>query len=263
MNKKGAMPFLHRYFGNPVLTYLGNLFYKCGLSDFHCGLRGFSREAILALNLRTTGMEFASEMVIKATLDNLRFTEVPITLYPDGRSGRPHLNTWRDGWRHLRFMLLYSPRWLFFYSGALLLCVGMVIWISLLKGPIEINSVVFDVHSMLAGVTMVVMGSILISMAIFARLYASKVGLLPKNSRLENTIENFSLEAGLIIGTISVSIGFLFYAYGVTVWGETNFGSLNYQQTLRITLSGTAFIILGVQIFFSSFIISLLGIDIV
>ena len=215
----------------------------------------------MGLNLRTTGMEFASEMVIKATLKRLRCTEVPIILYRDGRQGKPHLNTWQDGWRHLRFMLLYSPRWLFFYFGVGLLCVGMVIWLSLLHGPLQIGSVVFDVHSMLAGITMVIAGSILISMAVFSRLYASRVGLLPRNDWLEDMIEKFSLEAGLITGIILSLTGIGFYVYGLTIWAEVNFASLDYQHVLRILFSGTTFIILGVQTFFSSFIISLLSID--
>lgn len=259
--RKDAMPFLHRYLGNPILTYLGNLFYNCGLSDFHCGLRGFSREAILSLNLRTTGMEFASEMVIKSTLNNLSRTEVPITLHRDGRSRKPHLNTWQDGWRHLRFMFLYSPRWLFFYFGAGLLFVGLIIWLGLLQGPVKIHSVVFDVHTLLAGITMVIAGSILISMAVFARLYASRVGLLPQNKWLENSIKRFSLEAGLIAGVVLVLAGVAFYVYGVILWAETNFTALDYQYILRIALSGSAFIVLGIQMFFSSFIISLLAID--
>jgi glycosyltransferase involved in cell wall biosynthesis len=259
--KKGAMPFLHRYLGNPILTYLGNLFFNCGFSDFHCGLRGFSREALLSLDLRTTGMEFASEMVIKATLKNLKRTEVPVSLYPDGRSRKPHLNTWQDGWRHLRFMLLYSPRWLFFYFGLGLACVGTVICLALLKGPVKIYSVEFDFHTLLAGVTMVITGSFLISMAVFVRLYASKVGLLPQNDWLENTTKKLSLELGLVIGSIVTIVGVLFYVYALVLWEKTNFGPLNYPYVIRITLLGTTFIVLGIQTFFTSFIISLLGID--
>jgi glycosyltransferase involved in cell wall biosynthesis len=224
-------------------------------------LKGKIKKGAISLDLRTTGMEFASEMVIKATLKNLKRTEVPVSLYPDGRSRKPHLNTWQDGWRHLRFMLLYSPRWLFFYFGLGLACVGTVICLALLKGPVKIYSVEFDFHTLLAGVTMVITGSFLISMAVFVRLYASKVGLLPQNDWLENTTKKLSLELGLVIGSIVTIVGVLFYVYALVLWEKTNFGPLNYPYVIRITLLGTTFIVLGIQTFFTSFIISLLGID--
>ncbi len=258
--KPGAMPVLHRYLGNPVLTFLGNLFYRCGLSDFHCGLRGFNRESVLGLGLRTDGMEFASELVIRATLNGLSRTEVPITLSRDGRTRKPHLRTWRDGWRHLRFMLLYSPRWLFFYPGALSAVIGFVICIGLMKGPLTIGNITFDVHTLMAGMTMIVVGWILMSMAVFVRLYASRVGLLKRRDWLENMIDKFSLEYGLIIGACLMLVGIGLYGFGVFVWGKTDFGPLDYQETLRVIIPGTVFIIIGVQVFFSSFIISLLGI---
>jgi len=187
----GAMPFLHQYLGNPVLTFIGNLFFNCGLSDFHCGMRAFRREAILDLHLQTDGMEYASEMVICTTLADLKRTEVPITLYPDGRSRPPHLRTWVDGWRHLRFMLLYSPRWLFLYPGLLMMLVGGVISAALVTGPVEVRSVVLDVHTLLAGVTILIVGVQLVLLSVFTRAYATIIGILPGKPQLERFIEQF------------------------------------------------------------------------
>jgi glycosyltransferase involved in cell wall biosynthesis len=258
--KPGAMPFLHQYLGNPVLTFLGNLFFGCGLSDFHCGLRAFEREPMLALNLKTDGMEFASEMVIKATLANLKRTEIPITLYPDGRSRPPHLRTWRDGWRHLRFLLLYSPRWLFFYPGLILIAVGLVVSLALLPAPVKIGNVEFDVHTLLISSTLFVAGVQLAFLAVFARLYASRAGLLPRRDWLEDMIERFSLEVGLVTGLILTLTGLILFGIGAGIWVRNDFGELNYQETLRIVIPGTAFVLVGLQVFFYSFLISLLSI---
>ncbi len=258
--KPGAMPFLHQYLGNPVLTFLGNLFFGCGLSDFHSGLRGFDREAILALNLHTRGMEFASELVIRATLEGLSRTEIPITLYPDGRSRPPHLRTWRDGWRHLRFMLLYSPRWLFLYPGIALAAVGLLLSLALLAGPLRIGRVELDVHTLLAASSMVVVGVQLVLFAVFSRLYAAHNGLLPRQRRLEELLERFSLEAGLVAGVLVALGGVGLYVAGLIVWGQGGFGPLDYQRTLRIIIPGTALLLVGVQVFFASFLISLLDI---
>jgi hypothetical protein len=255
-----AMPFLHRYLGNPILTAIGNLFFGAGLSDFHCGLRGFVRDAILSLNLSTTGMEYASEMVIRATLSNLSITEVPISYYPDGRSRPPHLRTWRDGWRHLRFMLLFSPRWVFIYPGIFLIGLGGLAFLLLLTGPKKIGGVVFDVHTLLIFATMIVIGFQLLLMGVFARTYASRAGLLPHHEELENWIEKFSLGAGLLAGILIAGIGILLYAYGFVIWSDTAFGPLfDYQNTLRVIISGTTLLILGTQLFFGSFVISLIG----
>lgn len=258
--KPGAMPILHQYLGNPVLTFLGNLFFGCGLSDFHCGLRAFERDAMLALNLKTDGMEFASEMVIKATLANLTRTEIPITLYPDGRSRPPHLRTWRDGWRHLRFLLLYSPRWLFFYPGVAMMAVGLLVSLMLLPAPLKIGTIELDVHTLLISSTVFVAGVQLTFLAVFARLYASRAGLLPRRDWLEDLIERFSLEVGLIAGVILTVAGVLLFGVGAIIWGQNDFGELDYQETLRIVIPGTTFLLVGLQAFFHSFLISLLSI---
>lgn len=258
--KPGAMPVLHQYLGNPVLTFLGNLFFGCGLSDFHCGLRAFERDAMLALNLKTDGMEFASEMVIKATLANLTRTEIPITLYPDGRSRPPHLRTWRDGWRHLRFLLLYSPRWLFFYPGVAMMAIGLLVSLMLLPAPLKIGTIELDVHTLLISSTVFVAGVQLTFLAVFARLYASRAGLLPRRDWLEDLIERFSLEVGLIAGVILTVAGVLLFGVGAIIWGQNDFGELDYQETLRIVIPGTTFLLVGLQVFFHSFLISLLSI---
>jgi len=258
--KPGAMPFLHQYLGNPVLTFLGNLLFGCGLSDFHCGLRGFERQAILDLDLRTTGMEYASEMVIRSTLKGLSRTEVPITLYPDGRSRPPHLRTWRDGWRHLRFMLLYNPRWLFLYPGIILGLFGLIVSLVLLKGPLAIGHVILDVHTLLIASTFLVIGIQLIFFAIFSRVYATHIGLLPLNSNLEKIIDSFVLEKGLVFGILTIMAGMFLYLIGTLKWVESNLGPLDYQTTLRIIIPGTTLVLIGFQLFFSSFIVSLLSI---
>ncbi len=256
----GAMPFLHRYLGNPILTRLANLLFKTGLSDYHCGMRGFNREEILRLGLTTDGMEFASEMVIRARLAGLSETEVPITYRPDGRSRPPHLRTWRDGWRHLRFILLYSPRWLFLYPGIVFTLLGFVASGILFAGPLTIGSVVFDVHTLLFTATIFVVGIQLIFIAIFTRAYASRSGLLPKSPLLEQWLDRFSLGLGLASGLALCLIGVGLYAIGLAIWGGGSFGPLlDFKHTMRIVIGGTTLIILGIQVFFGSFVISLLS----
>src|SRR6267378_7884160 len=177
----GAMPPLHRYLGNPVLTGIGRLFFKSPVGDFHCGLRAFRRDAIERLDLRTHGMEFASEMVVKATAFGLRVTEIPTTLSPDGRDRAPHLRTWRDGWRHLRFLLLYSPRWLFLYPGGLLMIIGLLVGLLLLRGPLTVGGVNFDVHTLLYAAMAVIIGFQAIVFAMFTKVFAMSEGLLPED----------------------------------------------------------------------------------
>jgi glycosyltransferase involved in cell wall biosynthesis len=256
----GAMPFLHRYLGNPILTRLANLLFKTRLSDYHCGMRGFDREAILRLGLTTEGMEFASEMVIRARHAGLSEAEVPITYHPDGRSRPPHLRTWQDGWRHLRFMLLYSPRWLFLYPGLLLSIFGLIISSILLVGPIQIGEVVFGVHTLLFTSTLFVVGVQLVFIAIFARAYASRSGLLPPSPMLERGLDRFSLGLGLGTGLMLCLAGIALYGVGLVIWGGRDFGPLpNFKHTLRIVIVGTTLLILGVQVFFGSFVLSLIS----
>lgn len=258
--RPGAMPFLHRFVGNPLLTFIGNLFFASDLSDFHCGLRGFRREAVRGLKLRTEGMEFASEMVIRASLAGLTISEIPITYYPDGRSRPPHLRTWHDGWRHLRFMLLYSPRWLFLYPGMMLTLSGLVVSAILLPGPLRVGTVVFDVNTLLISATACIIGVQLVFMAVFARVYASRMGLLPRREWLEEKLDRFSLGSGLALGLVITLVGIVLYGVGLVVWKNAGFGPLNYEQVLRIMIPGTFLVLTGLQVFFSSFMISLLSI---
>ncbi len=256
----GAMPPLHRYLGNPLLTFIGNLLFGSGVTDFHCGLRGFDRTAILSLGLRTLGMEFASEMVIRASLARMRISEIPITYYPDKRTRSPHLRTWRDGWRHLSFMLLYSPRWVFFYPGILLAVLGMAGTAVLLFGPLRIGHVVFDVSTLVGASTLALVGLQLVLFGVFARAYASRMGLLPIQPWLERFLERFSLGAGLIAGVAMVLAGAGVLAVGLVIWSRAGFGSLNYEEILRVVIPGALFGLAGVQVLFSSFVLSLLGI---
>jgi glycosyltransferase involved in cell wall biosynthesis len=257
--KPGAMPFLHRWLGNPILTGIGNLFFRNKLSDYHCGLRGFDKQAILNLNLRTTGMEFASEMVIKAGLAGLKITEIPIVLWPDGRSRPPHLRTWRDGWRHLRFMLLYSPRWLFLYPGFLLMFMGGLVGLWLLPGPRTVGQVTFDVHTLLYAALAILVGFQSVTFAVFTKIFAVVEGLLPEDPLLTKMFDYIVLEVGLAIGFILILIGLAGSIYAFTAWRMLSFGPLELTNTLRLIIPAVVSLTLGCQIVLSSFFLSVLG----
>jgi glycosyltransferase involved in cell wall biosynthesis len=257
--KPGAMPPLHKYLGNPVLTGIGRLFFKSPCGDFHCGLRGFRKDAILRLDLRTTGMEFASEMVVKATLHGMRLTEVPTTLSPDGRSRPPHLRSWRDGWRHLRFLLLYSPRWLFLYPGIFLMLAGLLFGAWLLQGPLIVNHIGFDVQTLLYAAAAIIVGFQAILFAVFTKGFAISEGLLPEDERLDRAFRYINLETGLLVGIILVLFGFASTIYALITWKATSFGPLDTSKTLRIIVPAVTALILGCQIILSSFFLSVLG----
>jgi len=249
--KPGAMPVLHKYLGNPVLTWLGRLFFGSPCGDFHCGLRGFSKQAIEQLNLRTTGMEFASEMVVKASLYGLKITEVPTTLSPDGRSRPPHLKTWRDGWRHLRFLLMYSPRWLFLYPGLALMFLGFVATIWFVPQP--------RVHTLLYSATALIIGFQIVSFAIFTKAFAISEGLLPEDRKLRRFLRYINLEVGLIIGVILFLLGIGGSVYALYIWNARLYGALDPAMTMRIVIPSVTALALGVQVIFSSFFLSVLG----
>lgn len=257
----GAMPPLHKYLGNPVLTGIGRLLFSSSCGDFHCGLRGFSRSSILALDLHTTGMEFASEMVVKATLHKIRITEVPTTLSPDGRSRPPHLRSWRDGWRHLRFLLLYSPRWLFFYPGGLLMLLGVVSGIWLLTGPIVIRNVTFDIHTLFYAALAVIIGFQAVNFAVFTKIFAISEGLLPEDEMMTKLFRYITLEVGLIIGGVLFLSGFAVSAYAVGAWQALSFGPLDPGHVLRMIIPAGTAMTLGCQIILSSFFMSILGLN--
>jgi len=256
--KPGAMPPLHRYLGNPVLTGFGRLFFNSPVGDFHCGLRGFDRQAVAGLGLTSSGMEFASEMVVKATLQGLTIAEVPTTLSPDGRSRPPHLRSWRDGWRHLRFLLLFSPRWLFLYPGASLMALGLGSMIWLLPGPRQLGGLTLDVHTLVYSAAAIVCGFQAVAFAVFAKIYAIEAGLLPADSRIAKLGDLFSLEVGLVIGILLLLGGLGTSIFAVEIWGRSEFGDLDPTVSMRIVLPGVTALILGLQIIFSSFFFSVL-----
>lgn len=257
--KKGAMPFLHKYLGNPVLSFLGRLFFKSSIGDFHCGLRGFSKKAYLKMNLATSGMEFASEMIVKSNLLNLKIVEVPTILYKDGRSRKPHLNTWSDGWRHLRFLLLYSPKWLFLIPGIIMMVLGFVFSLLLIISPIQILTVTFDVHTLLYATSLLLIGFQFVVFYGFTKVFAVTQNLLPKSSRYNLLFKYINLEKGLILGFITTLIGIILSIYGLSLWSKNNYGVLEVQTTLRIIIPAVTTIIIGVQIILFSFFFSILG----
>ncbi|MDX6614443.1 MAG: hypothetical protein QOD75_3629 [Blastocatellia bacterium] len=257
--KPGAMPPLHRYLGNPVLTTIGRLFFRSPCGDFHCGLRGFSKEALLNLDLHTTGMEFASEMVVKATLQGLRIAEVPTTLSPDGRTRAPHLRSWRDGWRHLRFLLLFSPRWLFLFPGALLMLIGLATMLWLLPGPRLIAGVTLDVHTLLYAAVAIIIGFQAILFAVFTKVFAISEGLLPQDKRLDHLFRYITLEVGLIFAALLIVAGLAGSAYAYWFWDQLSFGNLDPERTMRIVVPAITALTLGCQTLFSSFFLSILG----
>ena len=254
-----AMPPLHRYLGNPVLTAIGRLFFKSPARDFHCGLRGFAKSAYERMELRTTGMEFASEMVVKASLLGMRVEEVPVTLSPDGRSRPPHLRSWRDGWRHLRFLLLYSPRWLFLYPGIAMMIVGLAAGLWLLPGPRNVGGMTFDVQTLLYAGVAVILGYQAVVFAVFTKVYAISSGLLPRDERIDRLLRHVTLEAGLVAGAILLLFGLGFSVFAVSVWGQASFAGLNPAQTMRIIVPAVIALTLGVQTILSSFFLSVLG----
>lgn len=255
----GAMPPLHQYLGNPALTRIGRLFFGGSCGDFYCGMRGFSKQAYEKMDLRTTGMEFATEMVVKANLLGMKIGEVPTTLSPDGRGRPPHLRTWRDGWRTLRFFLLYSPRWLFLYPGIALMLVGLAVGGWLLPSPREIGKVTFDVHTLLYAAIAVLLGFQAIAFAIFTKVFAISEGLHPPDPKFDRFFRHATLETGLLLGGALTLTGLGTSVYAVSVWGAHDFGSLNFSYTLRIVIPAVLCLTLGVQAIFCSFFLSVLG----
>jgi glycosyltransferase involved in cell wall biosynthesis len=255
----GAMPALHKYFGNPVLTAVARLFFKTPIGDIYCGLRAFRREAIEHLGLRTQGMEYANEMVVKATTFGLRITEIPTTLSPDGRGRPPHLRTWRDGWRTLRFLLLYSPRWLFLYPGVALFAGGIIVGALLLPGPFMVGNVGFDVDTLLFAAMAVLIGFQSIVFAGFTKLFGISEGLLPEDPRLTWLVRYITLEVGLIAGVLLIFAGTGAWVLGLAYWRSHQFGPLDIEKTLRIVIPGLVCFTLGFQTILSSFFLSVLG----
>ena len=254
-----AMPMLHRYVGNPVLSLIGRLFYGSDIGDFHCGMRGFRRDAYESLDVRSTGMEFASELVVKAELEGLRIEEIPTTLSTDGRSGDPHLNTWKDGWRHLRFLLLYSPTWLFLVPGVAMMGVGLLFMGWLYLGEFTVGAVSFTgVHSMMYAALAIMIGFQTVWFGLFTKNFAVNEGLLPEDKVVERLLEHFSLEGGLAIGGLLACLGFGGAVYAIALWRDHAFGSLDPANTFEVVIPSFLAMAIGVQIVFSSFFLSVL-----
>lgn len=255
----GAMPVLHRYLGNPVLSGLGRLLFRSEVGDFHCGLRGFRRDRMVELNLRSPGMEFASEMVVKATLGGLRVVEVPTVLHPDGRSRAPHLRTWRDGWRHLRFLLLLSPRWLFLIPGLLMLGVGLLVGVRLAFGSFVVGRIVLDVHTQLVAIGAAILGYQAAWFGVLARTFATSQGLLPLSARFERWRARFSLEWMLGIAVVGVVIGVLGIVWATAEWAASGWGPLELGPLLRVMIASLGFMVLAAQTALSSLLMAFLS----
>jgi hypothetical protein len=255
----GAMPWKNRWLGNPTLSFIGRLFFKCPARDFHCGLRGFSKSAYRKMELKTTGMEFASEMVIKSTLKSLKITEVPITLHPDGRSRPPHLRPWRDGWRHLRFMLIYSPRWLFFVPGLALGLLGAISTAVLAGGPLKLGHVEFSTGTLAVACMSVIVGGQLMAFAFYTKVFAIAEGLLPEDGRFSRVFKLFTLEKGIVLGLVVMCAGVGLLLKDFLIWRAASYGVLPYEDNMRRLIPAVTLIVSGIQIVFGSFFMSVLG----
>jgi Glycosyl transferase family 2 len=256
--RPGAMPALHRYLGNPLLSFLGRLFFGVGVRDFHCGLRGFERDAVRSLDLKTSGMEFASELVVKAALAGWRIAEVPTTLDPDGRGRASHLRSWRDGWRHLRFLLLFSPRWLFLYPGLALLTLGTALTAVLYARPLQVLGAGLDIHSMLYASAAALLGMQLCLFALFARVSAQGAGLLPRRPAIDRILGVLTLERGLLLGAGTMTVGVLWSAAAFWQWREAGFGPLDPRVVMRDTIPAAALMVAGMELALASFLLSVL-----
>jgi hypothetical protein len=251
---KKAMPPLHRYLGNPVLSFIGRLFFRSAIGDFHCGLRGFSREAIRRLTLTSPGMEFASEMVVKATVAGLRLSEVPTTLSPDGRSRPPHLRSWRDGWRHLKLLFTFAPRWLFLYPGALLAATGAVLALALLPGPLRVGGIALDSATLIFAVAAVLVGSQMVMFHALATLHATAEGLLPESARFARLRSHLNVDRFCVVGGGLFAAGLLLALSAVVFWAMAGFGQLDRAAAVRFAAISTLAMALGVEIVTSGFL---------
>ncbi len=257
----GAMPWLHRWIGNPILTAVGRVFFNSATGDFHCGLRGFRRDAYDRMRLRSTGMEFASEMVIKSTLYQFKIAEVPTILHPDGRTRAPHLRTWRDGWRHLRFMLLFSPRWLFLIPGLVLFFFGLIVSALLVPSSIFIGGVEFDVQTLYASSLICLLGYQLIVFALFTKAFAVTEGFHPAPRYYDWIFRYVRLETGVAIGVGLTIIGLVYVLSAIQGWRELGFGGLDPRVTMRQLVPGGGMVVIGIQTIYSSFFLSILGLE--
>lgn len=259
--KNGAMPWHHKYIGNPILSFIGQLFFKTPAKDFHCGLRGFTKEAVKIMNLQTTGMEFASEIVVKASILGMKVTEVPTTLSPDGRDRSPHLRSFRDGWRHLRFLLIYSPRWLFLIPGLILLSLGGLASLILFFGPVNTSLRLFDFHSFILAGTIMMLGLSMVSFAFITRVFSYNFGLLPNKTRLFYLFRYFNLEIGLLSGLIIILVGMALIVRATSISYTLGFDTIGFGESVRLVFGGALSLMTGGQIILTSFVLSILGLN--
>jgi len=256
--RPGAMPVLHQRLGNPVLSFIGRLFFKIPVHDFHCGLRGFRTDAIRALELRTAGMEFASEMVVRAALERLKVVEVPTTLAPDGRSRPPHLRTWRDGWRHLKFLLTFCPRWLFLYPGVVFLSAGLAVVALLFAGPVWVGGVGFETKTFMAGCLGLLVGVQSLTFALMVRRYASRQGFLPRHSRYADLLDRVTLER-LALGALLLFVaGCGGIAWCFTAWWSAFFGPFDSPPATRLMVLSITLLAAAVQVFLTAFLVAVM-----
>ncbi len=255
--KKGAMPWHHRYIGNPILSFIGQLFFKTPAKDFHCGLRGFRKSAIEKMKLQTTGMELASEIVIKASIMNMNVCEVPTTLSPDGRRRRPHLRSFRDGWRHLRFLLIYSPAWLFLYPGIFLSFLGGLLSLLLFFGPVNIGFRYIDFHTFIAAGSLMYIGLNMLTFAVITRVYAFYASLLPRAPRFFPLFKYINLERGLLAGFILLILGIVLMSRAMLL--SSDFAQIGFDNSVRLVFGGSLALVCGMQVILTSFVLSMLG----
>lgn len=259
--EKGAMPPLHKYLGNPVLSFIGRVLYRSNIKDFHCGLRGYNRESIMKLNLHTTGMEYASEMVVQATLHKLKICEVPTTLKKDGRDRPPHLRSWSDGWRHLTFLLMHSPNWLFLYPGFLSFVIGLLISAKIVINPIIVNNIRFDVNTLVYSAVATIVGFQLILFYVLTKKYATLTKFIPI-TKIDKYLIKFTMNRGIFIGAILFLIGLIGSIVAICIWSNAGFGNLESSKMLRLTIPMLILFVCGIQLMFSSFFLGILEIKI-
>jgi glycosyltransferase involved in cell wall biosynthesis len=258
--RSGAMPLLHRVFGNPLLSLIGRMFFSSAIGDFHCGLRGIDRVGALKLGLQAPGMEFASEMIVKATLAGWRIAEVPTTLSPTARSRRPHLRSWRDGWRHLRFLLMMSPRWLMLYPGTCLIAIGVAAQTAIARGPIVVSGIGFDIHTMLYAGGAVILGVQLVLFSVLARAIGVLKNVLPMRPTFSRFLGVFTLERGILLGLLLGALGLGLAVYSVTTWAQGHLAALEPTVVMRVAIPSVTLMLTGAEIIFSSFLLKFIDV---
>lgn len=259
--EKGAMPPLHKYLGNPVLSFIGRVLYRSDIKDFHCGLRGYNKESILKLNLHTLGMEYASEMVVKATLHKLKITEVPTTLRKDGRDRPPHLRSWSDGWRHLSFLLMHAPSWLFLLPGIVLSFLGVISGLAIALFNVNLFGIHFDVNTLVYSAVSTIIGFQLILYYILTKKYAANTKFIPA-TKIDNLLIKITMNKGIFIGALLFLLGIIVSVFALVIWSNHGFGDLNATCMLRITIPALTTLVCGLQLMFSSFFLGILEIKI-